>query len=302
MVLSRECHERHGVWPLSFSYPGPPLPLVNDPQDLVSPITPGLPYSFTSEAEYLATYAKAYWGLTHRKAGWDCFRHVEIMASGAVPWMLDAAQIPRYSMVHYPKVGMVAAARALRSGGRRPDQATRQAFRRHLETHLTSRAMARYVLDAAGLSDARSVLFVDERLPHHADYLSVLTLIGLKHLLGRDCRVMYPVDYIYDDTDIDVSTLYGRGFGYTRVVPTSARTDYEHHGAMWSEAAFAEVDAVVVGSVTRNRELAQELLKRFPADRTLWTHGEDLPPTVNEVADYRRFKVHTFVRSIHVSR
>jgi hypothetical protein len=162
--------------------------------------------------------------------------------------------------------------------------------------------MARYVLDAAGLSDARSVLFVDERLPHHADYLSVLTLIGLKHLLGRDCRVMYPVDYIYDDTDIDVSTLYGRGFGYTRVVPTSARTDYEHHGAMWSEAAFAEVDAVVVGSVTRNRELAQELLKRFPADRTLWTHGEDLPPTVNEVADYRRFKVHTFVRSIHVSR
>ena len=302
MVLSRECHERHGVWPLSFSYPGTPLPINDDPEFLVSPITPGLPYSFTDEAEYLATYTNAYWGLTHRKAGWDCFRHLEIMASGAVPWMLDADEIPRYSMVHYPKVAMATAARALRGGGRRPDQATRHAFHRHLETHLTSRAMARYMLDAAGLMDARSVLFVDERLPHHADYLSVLTLIGLKQLLGRECGVMFPVDYIYDDTLVDVSTLYGRGFGYTRVVPGSARGDNENMGAGAVDTAIDGVDAVIVGSVTRNGDSANCLLELFPADRTLWIHGEDLPPTVDEVARYRRSKVHMFVRSIHVSR
>lgn len=302
MLVSRECHERHGVWPLSFSYPGAPLPIVDDPEHLISPITPGLPYSFTSEAEYLATYANAYWGLTHRKAGWDCFRHLEIMASGALPWMLDAHEIPRYSMVHYPKAAMAAAARALRSGARRPDEETRQAFREHLDTHLTSRSMAHYLLKAAGLEDARTVLFVDERLPHHADYQSVLTLIGLKQALGQGCRVMHPVDYIYDDTVVNASTLYGRGFGYTRQVPSSARGANEQSGHGVVETGLDGVDAVVVGSVTRNGAVAAGMLERFPADRTIWIHGEDLPPTVDEVARYRRSRVHVFVRSIHVNR
>lgn len=301
-TLSRECHERHGVWPLSFSYPGRPLPIVDDPENLVSPITPGLPYSFTSEAEYLATYANAYWGLTHRKAGWDCFRHLEIMASGALPWMLDAAEIPRYSMVHYPKAAMAAASKALRMGARRPDESTRQAFREHLETNLASKAMARYLLQASGLEGAQTVLFVDGQLPHHADYQSVLTLIGMKQLLGSGCRVMHPVDYIYEDTDTDVSTLYGRGFGYTRVVPSSARGANEQVGEGAVETALDDFDVVVVGSVTRNSDAAAGMLEAFPAHRTVWIHGEDLPPTVDEVARYRRSKVHMFVRSIHVSR
>ena len=57
-----------------------------------------------------------------------------------------------------------------------------------------------------------------------------------------------------------------------------------------------------MGSVTRNGNLADCLLERFPAERTIWIHGEDLPPTVDEVARHRRFRVHMFVRSIHLSR
>lgn len=297
--LAHECHDRHGVWPISFSYPGPLLPVRGDPGELISPITPGLPYSFVDQSQYLNTYADAYWGVTHRKAGWDCFRHVEIMASGALPWMLDAGEIPRYSMVHYPKSAMAAAAEAMSTRGRVPDPDTRRAFRSHFTSHLTSAAMARYLLTAAGLDGARSVLFVDERLPDHADYQSMLTLIGLKQILGPACHVLYPVDYIYDDTRVDVSALYGRGFGYTRVVPGHARSETEFAGGSDGADPF---DAVVIGSVTRNEAQAQAWLRRIPAARTVWIHGEDLPPSADEVAQYRRSRVHVFVRAIHVNR
>lgn len=293
--LARECAERHGVWPLSFSYPRVPVPLDPEPALLVSPITPGFPYAYEDEREYLETYRSAYLGITYRKAGWDCFRHVEIMAAGAVPWMIDARDIPRFSMTHYPKQALTKVAEFAAAHAGRPDDATRRAFRRYFDQHLTSEAMARYLLASAGLTDADSVLFVDERLPHHADYLSVMTLIGLKQILGERCQVMFPVDYIYDDTSIDVARLYGRGFGYTRVVSGELRSASERG----SLVAPSEAAAVIVGSVTRNEALARAMLTQASAGRTIWIHGEDLPPAANEVREYRRAGVHMFVRAIH---
>jgi hypothetical protein len=298
-LVASQCHAKHGVWPISFSYPKVPMQLQAEPAHLVGLITPGFPYSFESEREYLDSYAEGYWGITHRKAGWDCFRHVEILASGALPWMLDASDIPGFSMVHYPKAALAEAARALSHGGCTPDDSTRLAFREHFLRHLTSEAMARYLLRAAGIEESRSVLFVDERLPHHADYQSVLTLIGLKQVLGSNCHVLHPVDYIFDDTKLNTSSLYGRGFGYTRAVSGSARAAGEISGV---SAPLKTVDAVIVGSITRNRDLATKLLDQFSPDRTIWIHGEDLPPTMDEVSHYRRSKVHMFVRAIHVDR
>jgi len=293
------CHEEFGVWPISFSYPREPHPLTHRPEVLVSLVTPGLPYSFDNEQDYLEAYARAYWVVTYRKAGRYCFRHVEIFGSGAVPLMIDASEIPRFSMVHYPKQAMAEAMREFSRYPRRPDGPTRKAFREFLNQHLTSKAMAEYVLEMAGLSEARRVLFVDQRLPHHADYQSVLTLLGLKQLLGHDCTVMYPVDYVYEDTSVDTSALYGRGFGYTRVLPASLRSDAERVRHRREDATMDEVDAVVIGSVSRNEGLAAELLRRFPADRTVWIHGEDSPPRVEDVVRYRRSGAHVFVRAIH---
>lgn len=297
-ALAQECHDRHGIWPISFSYPRPAWPINPEPGTFISPITPGLPYSFDDEDAYRRSYADAFWGITHRKAGWDCFRHVEIMGAGAMPWMLDAAEIPRYSMVHYPKAALTVAAMAMHQGPKKPDRDVRQHIHHHFEQHLTTRSMAHYLLRAAGLQDARTVLFVDERLPHHADYQSMLTLIGLKQLIGGNCHVQYPVDYLYEDTSVDTATLYGRGFGYTRVLPAEARSATERGSAPTS----TEFDAVIVGSVTRNADLADSLLQDFPPERTVWIHGEDLPPTVDEVSAYRRSGVHIFVRAIHASR
>lgn len=293
--VAEECAGKHDLWPVSFSYPVDPLPLLERPATLVSPIIPGMPLTFESPEAYLATYQNAYLGVTHRKAGWDCFRHLEILASGAVPLMPDAESIPCFSMVHYPKQALRDVLRNVRGHGSPPDLATRHAFRQHFEKYQSTAAMARYLLQASGLTAAQRVLFVDERLPQHADYLSVMTLIGLKQLFGVDCVAAFPIDYVYEDSSFPVSTLYGRGFGYTRVLPVSARSPEELR-AEWDPAQF---DALVIGSVSRNAVLATDLLKRFPAHRTLWIHGEDTPPLPDDVRTMRSSGAHIFVRAIH---
>jgi len=295
------CFERHGVWPISFSYPGElvePWPVRDR---LVSSIIPGYAYSFTDHDEYVRAYANSWFGMTHHKAGWDCFRHVEILAAGAIPWMVDADRIPGFSMVHYPKHAMTKIAHVMSHSPGTPTSSTVQQFRSHLERHLTSRAMARYLLESAGLMDARRILFVDEQHPAASDYQSTLTLIGLKQLRGQDVEPMFPAPWVYQDFQGSTSHLYGRGFGYVRSVSPQARTSREES---WASRRIdpidpADFDAVVVGSISRNRDLAMRLLEVAPARATVWVHGEDLPPTKQEADWLRGSGTAVFVRSIH---
>lgn len=296
-AIAQECFDRHGIWPISFSFPREPFNIAESPEWLISPIIPGLPYAFDSEATYLDTYRRAYLGVTHRKAGWDCFRHVEILASGALPLMPDARDIPKFAMVHYPKISMARTASLVKERGSSPSDATRRAFREFFQEHLTSRAMAQYVLRTSGLDSCSRVLFVDEKLPGHADYQSVLTLIGLKQILGKHCHVMFPTDYIYQDTEYSTETLYGRGFGYTALISPDDRSMTETGAPI----DFSGFDAVIIGSWARNRDLAQRILLEVPPARTIWIHGEDTPPLPHDVRDLRAFGTHVFVRSIQTS-
>jgi hypothetical protein len=296
--IAQECFAHHGIWPISFSYPKGPLPIKTEPEWLIAPITPGLPYTFTHETEYLQTYQRAFLGLTHRKAGWDCFRHLEILASGAIPLMPDAGQIPRYAMIHHPKRSFAEVSRIVKATGAAPSIMTRNAFRDSFHQRLTSQVMAAYLLTMSGLQEASKILFVDERLPHHNDYQSVLTLIGLKQLLGADCHVLFPTDYLYEDTTYPIETLYGRGFGYTKVLPRTALSSSESR----SVPDILDFDAVVVGSISRNWSLAQRLLTQFPKARTIWIHGEDTPPMPKDLLQMRQAGTHLFVRAIHTGR
>jgi hypothetical protein len=295
---AHSCFDQLGVWPLSFSYPGEALPLAESPKVLVAPIVPGIPYSYDDETTYRAQYHNAYLALTHRKAGWDCFRHVEIMATGAVPLMADAEAIPSFAMVHYPKRSMARVVRQVARTGGPPAPEVRRAFRSWWENHLTSRGMARYLLSCIGLDEDARVLFVDEQIPATVDYQSVLTLIGLKQVLGSNCHVLFPATYIYNDSRVETSTLYGRGFGYTRTLSADVRTSFETAGIPPS-LSIADYDAVIVGSITRNVEPARRLLSQKHPSRHVWIHGEDTPPTIREVMELRSAGTHLFVRAIH---
>jgi hypothetical protein len=264
------------------------------------PLFPGHSYTYKEESTYLKNYSRFAFALTHKKAGWDCFRHLEILYSGSMVYMPDAAKIPDYTMVHYPKEIFTEVAHHVNrsQGDLSPD--ARQAVLEYFNQHLTTKAMARYLLRASCVADNPRVLFVDEAAVLKVDYQSIFTLIGLKQLLGNRAAVAFPVGYVYDDWDGDEGALYGRGFGYSRVLDSRLKNQNEVNlvALDLSAEVLAEFDLVVVGSVTRNLDLAHKLLESFPAEKTVWIHGEDRGPSKREISAYQRLHVNVFVREL----
>jgi hypothetical protein len=60
-------------------------------------------YIFNTELEYYQDYASSYYGITHKKAGWDCMRHYEILANRCIPFFTDLELCPVYTLSTFPK-------------------------------------------------------------------------------------------------------------------------------------------------------------------------------------------------------
>lgn len=57
-------------------------------------------YAFKSEIEYYADLQASKFGITTKRAGWDCLRHYEIAANGAVPCFRNLTQKPATCAPH----------------------------------------------------------------------------------------------------------------------------------------------------------------------------------------------------------
>ena len=85
----------------------------------------------------------------------------------------------------------------------------------------------------------------------------------------------------------------------TRRLDPDLRADNELSSAT-AKLRYQDFDSLVIGSISRNTELAEELARYFTPDRTIWIHGEDTPPLAEQVRSYRTFGTHLFVRSIDI--
>jgi hypothetical protein len=55
------------------------------------------------ERDYYVDMQRSFFGLTWKKGGWDCLRHLELLASGCLPLFTDIARAPRGVLSLYPK-------------------------------------------------------------------------------------------------------------------------------------------------------------------------------------------------------
>lgn len=108
---------------------------------------------YGSETEYYRQYSQSYFGVTMKKGGWDSCRHYEIMAAGAVPYFLDLEQCPEKTLFWMPKKTLLRA-RDLQSRGDAVSMSwlvdwaeLYQETQVALSRHLTTEAMAKYVLE-----------------------------------------------------------------------------------------------------------------------------------------------------------
>jgi hypothetical protein len=113
-------------------------------------------YTFDDEAAYRADLASARFGVTTKRAGWDCLRHYEIAASGAVPCFRALHRKPATNAPHGLHDGNSIAYRSwrdLRAKVDALDEAGYAALQRDALAWAranSTRARARQLLDAMG--------------------------------------------------------------------------------------------------------------------------------------------------------
>lgn len=109
-------------------------------------------YSMENQAEYYRQYGESYFGFTRRQGGWDCMRHYEILAAGAVPYFENIDQCPEGTLTFLPKDTLREAIllhdRWIGCTQDLDDYAKILArLRFALTNYLTTEALAKYVLD-----------------------------------------------------------------------------------------------------------------------------------------------------------
>ena len=92
--------------PIGFSIPESQLvEEVITKTQLMGSVIPGVmnTYTFPIEEYYNLDYQKSFYGITHKKGGWDCVRHYEILANRCIPKFSDIGQCPEKTLFYFPK-------------------------------------------------------------------------------------------------------------------------------------------------------------------------------------------------------
>lgn len=97
------------IHPISFSIPFEKI--VKNTHDIFKtkkianyiPASPGTGYIYNNENEYYNDYRTSFFARTHKKGGWDCMRHYEILANYCLPHFPDLNYCPDNTMVNFPK-------------------------------------------------------------------------------------------------------------------------------------------------------------------------------------------------------
>jgi len=139
------------IHPISFCIPSDLLIKKCPTKTQMFAGTPTNKHVYITEAPYYEEYQRSYFGITHKKAGWDCLRHYEILMNRCIPYFRDIYQLPERTMTHFP-IDLVKRGMKL-INQEKPDDELYGIIDNHLYTHmvknLTTTAMANYVIRTA---------------------------------------------------------------------------------------------------------------------------------------------------------
>lgn len=112
LYFKRELHSpQPNVFPIQFGIPEVKIQFPVEKKTVIAPMDPFNPltYVYEDEKSYYDQYRTAMFAKTTKKAGWDCLRHYEIMACGAIPWFLNLEHCPSTIMQDLPKEDLIVA-------------------------------------------------------------------------------------------------------------------------------------------------------------------------------------------------
>jgi len=255
---------------------------------VISPLIPGdtSNYLFKAgeEAKYYDMYRQSMFAITHKKGGWDCLRHYEILAAGCIPIFEELDNCPADTLTSFPKDLLKEAYRALLPWRNTDEQ--REAYTLYASRLLesaksncsTSANVDRFI---SGNIKGNILMLTGDM---GVNYTRELNWIGIKRRFGISAVEYPPLDFLYDDFPEDqLQNIYGNGFTYSRRLSSQLKvaiTEQELIESLrqkkWDMIIYGKVgpDETSVGSVP-NLPYWSEVFKRYSRDEIVFWYGGD---------------------------
>lgn len=106
-------------------------------------------YKFDIEQDYYNDYNKSYFGITMKKAGWDCMRHYEILANNCIPYFVDLHECPKSILTNLPKELLLEARELANNFNEQRYFTILNELFDYTKENLTTKQLAQYVLNYA---------------------------------------------------------------------------------------------------------------------------------------------------------
>jgi hypothetical protein len=151
LYFKRELITDHSnLLPITFGIPTSKLaiPNKNKIQEYATCI-PGQPetYIFKEEQPYYEDYQKSYYGVTTKKAGWDCMRHYEILGNYCMPYFIGLEDCPKNTLANLPKELLLEARELAFSFDNQKYFDILDGVFEHTKNNLTTKNLAKYIIN-----------------------------------------------------------------------------------------------------------------------------------------------------------
>jgi hypothetical protein len=151
LYFKRELIINHpNLLPISFGIPTSKLaiPNQNKTQEYATCI-PGQPetYIFKTEQPYYEDYQKSYYGVTMKKAGWDCMRHYEILGNYCIPYFVGLEDCPKNTLANFPKELLLEGRELAKNFDEQKYFSILNELFDYTKNNLTTKNLANYILD-----------------------------------------------------------------------------------------------------------------------------------------------------------
>lgn len=281
--IALQCYGKSGMFPISFCLPRQKIrPFrAKEKEKELSFIIPGVSgtFVFTDEESYMNEYQTSKFARTKKKGGWDCVRHLEIMAASSLPLFEDIGSCPEYTMIHYPKHLFSAINESFGEMSDSDYNRMQEQIYTWLTEHLASNRMVDYLLRMSDNLGAKNILFIDKSLPLKPDCESAMILGGLKNKFGATCEVAYPLECLYSGKPVPSKPKWWKtNFNIYGILDDTLRSPNEKRcnlNTIIANIRSKAYDVIIYGSMSRSLALFRLAAEYYPKKRIICINGDD---------------------------
>ena len=296
------------IYPIGFSIPAEKIvSSVGAKAKIYSSLVPGVlsSYIYNDEDSYYNEYRQSIFALTCRKAGWDCMRHYEILACGAIPLFVNSSGIPKDTMTFYPKAlldrvygEIIPTIHELGlEGVAALTKPIADLLLQYTRAKLTTLAMAKYISRVLARPVASILILNIYHTPENArmEYMRDCTIHGFKKMLGAACHEYPRIPHLYTDYSDDIARLYGRGITMTRLLDPSER-DEGRDTCVKEDILSHRYDYILYSPIHGDLPFRDEVFAAYRPEEIIMVCGADEHGVCDAVMRYSGN--HVFVREI----